>query len=137
YKKIFKETIYSQKATIIPQLHTEKLLVSRARNLSDLLLFEFFGQWQIIVDYVSKQMYKEKFTEEEITHFGLYIYHASFQQRKRMEEISNKFPRFMNALTNDLMINPKLSQIHQKQQMEMFQLTAQLKSQFTEIENLL
>lgn len=137
YKKVFKETLYHQKTSQLPTVSVERLLVSRARSISDLLLFEFFGQWQIIVDYVSDQMRKETFTEEEITHFGLFVYHATFQQRKRMEEMSNKFPKFMNSLVKEFEANPELDMVHQKQQRDMFQLTTQMKSQFVEIESLL
>lgn len=137
YKSLFKEHLYELRLPALKEVHTEKVLLSRARNMSDLLLFEFFGQWQIILDYVQLKMKKDRFTEEEITQFGLYLYHATFQQRKRMEEIASKYPQFMYALSQDLMVNPKLNQIYQKQQKEMFQLAAQMKSQFTEVESLL
>lgn len=137
YKKMFKDIVYNEKLPALPQLHVEKLLVSRARNISDLLLFEFFGQWQVIVDYVDKKMNKDTFSDEEMTQYGLFIYHAVFQQRKRMEEISNRFPQFMEALTNEIMTDLKMTHVHQKQQKEMFQVTAQVKSQFQEVENLL
>lgn len=137
YKKMFKSFLYELRTPTIEQVHSEKVLLSRARNLSDIVLFEFFGQWQIILDYVREQMQRDIFTEEEITQYGLYIYHATFQQRKRMDEIAHKFPQFMYMLSKDLMLNPKLSSIYQKQQREMFQLSAQMKSTFMEIENLL
>lgn len=137
YKNLFKEYLYESRLPILNEVHTQKVLLSRARNMSDLLLFEFFGQWQIILDYVQLKMKKELFTEEEITQFGLYLYHATFQQRKRMEEIANKYPQFMYALSQDLMVNPRLNQIYQKQQKDMFQLANQMKSQFTEVESLL
>lgn len=137
YKNLFKENLYHLRLPLINEVHVEKILVSRARNISDLLLFEFFGQWQLILDYVKEKMQKTHFTEEEITQFGLYLYHATFQQRKRMEEIASKYPQFMYALSQDLMINPKLNHIYQKQQKDMFQLSAQMKSQFIEVENLL
>lgn len=137
YKSLYKAHLYELRLPTLEQVHTEKVLLSRARNMSDLLLFEFFGQWQIILDYVKREMMKTSFTEEQITQYGLYLYHATFQQRKRMEELSSKYPQFMYALSQELMVNPKLNQIYQKQQREMFQLAAQMKSQFTEIESLL
>lgn len=137
YKSLFKETLYETRLPVVPNTSTETLLASRARNLSDLLLFEFFGQWQIIVDFVQSEMKKDNFSEEEITQYGLYLYHATFQQRKRMEELASKFPQFMYVLSKQLTINPKLNLIYQRQQKEMFHLAGQLKSHFIEIENLL
>lgn len=137
YKSLFKDHLYELRLPNLEQLHTEKVLLSRARNMSDLLLFEFFGQWQIILDYVKSEMIEVPFTKEQITQYGLYLYHATLQQRKRMEEVSSKYPQFMYALSQEIKINPKLNQIYQKQQKEMFQLVAQIKSQFMEIENLL
>lgn len=137
YKTLFKEALYEAKLPTVQSIHTEKLLLSRVRNISDLLLFEFFGQWQIILDFVNKQLKKDTFTEEEMTQYGLYLYNATFQQRKRMEELASKYPQFMFALSQQLTVDSKLNEIYQKQQKEMFQLSSQVKSQFLEIENLL
>ena len=136
YKSLFKESMYEVKLPFIQNIHTEKLLVSRARNISDLLLFEFFGQWQIILDYVNSKMKKDSFSEEEITSSD-YTYICKFQHRKRMEELVSKFPQFMWGYIKQLTIDPKLNKIYQQQQKEMFQVAGQLKSQFIEIENLL
>lgn len=137
YKNLFKTTMYNLKVQNIGKLHSEKLLLSRARNMSDLLLFEFFGQWNLITEFVESNLTMDNFTEEEMTQHSLFLYHATFQQRLRMELLSNYFPQFMHELSKELMVDLKLNQIYQKQQGDMFQLSASLKSQFTELENLL
>src|SRR5690625_475048 len=72
----------------VNQISMESIVHSRARNISDLLFFEFFGQWQIVLDFVKNNMNEHNLTIEDITKYSLYLYHATFQQRKRMEEIS-------------------------------------------------
>lgn len=137
YKSHYTQSLLEAKTPSIPDVPITMLLTSRARNLSDMLIYEFFGQWQILMDYMSSSVDGEEFSEEEIKNHGLFMYHAIYQQRKRMEEISSKFPRFMSTLADEVGIGRDGDRIHRMQQRQMFQLSAQLKSQFTEIENLL
>lgn len=137
YKSHYTQSLMESRLPSLPGVPITMLLTSRARNLSDMLIYEFFGQWQILIDYMSSSVDKEEFSEEEIKNHGLFMYHAVYQQRKRMEEISSKFPRFMSMLADEIGIGKSGDRIHQMQQRQMFQLSAQLKSQFTEIENLL
>lgn len=137
YKAHYTQSLLESKTRSLPDVPITMLLTSRARNLSDMLIYEFFGQWQILMDYMSSSVIRENFSEGEIRNHGLFMYHAIYQQRKRMEEISSKFPRFMSKLTNDVGLGRDGDRIHQMQQRKMFHLSAQLKSQFTEIENLL
>ncbi|WP_393964670.1 hypothetical protein [Exiguobacterium sp. S22-S28] len=137
YKSHYTQSLMESKTPSLPNVPITMLLTSRARNLSDMLIYEFFGQWQILMDYMSSYVDGGDFSEDEIRNHGLFMYHAIYQQRKRMEEISSKFPHFMSTLATEVGVGRSGDQIHQRQQRQMFQLSAQLKSQFTEIENLL
>lgn len=66
----------NRKVGIPPQFHFNKLLLSKTRNLSDLLFFEFFGHWLVAVNYVTETLDQDYFTEEEMIQYGLYLYHA-------------------------------------------------------------
>lgn len=137
YKENYKRGLIEMKTPSLSGVPITMLMTSRARNLSDMLIYEFFGQWQILLDYMSSFMDEEKFSEKEMTNYGLFMYHAIYQQRKRMEEVASKFPYFMSKLANEIGFSDEGSHIYQKQQRQLFQLSAQLKSQFVELENLL
>lgn len=137
YKGTYTQSLLDLKTPSLSDTPLTALMTSRARNLSDMLLYEFFSQWQILLDYMSSFVDDEEFTEEEITNYGLFMYHAIFQQRKRMEEVSSKFPHFMLTLATEVGTSNASNHIYQKQQRQLFQLSAQLKSQFIELENLL
>lgn len=68
------------------------LLTSRARYLSDMLIYESPGHWQILVNYMSSSVEGRDLSEDENRNHGLFIYHAIYQQWKRMEKMSSKFP---------------------------------------------
>ncbi|WP_449402551.1 hypothetical protein [Exiguobacterium artemiae] len=137
YKATYTQSLLDLKAPSLSSVPITVLMTSRARNLSDMLIYEFFGQWQILLDYMSSFMDEEKFSKDEMTNYGLFMYHAIYQQRKRMEEVSSKFPYFMSTLANKVGVSTEVEHIYQKQQRQLFQLSAQLKSQFVELENLL
>lgn len=137
YKGTYTQSLLDLKTPSLSDASVTALMTSRARNLSDMLMYEFFGQWQILLDYMSSFMKEDEFSEEEIKNYGLFMYQAIYQQRKRMEEISSRFPQFMSTLSNEIGTGDKSNHIYQKQQRQLFQLSAQLKSQFIELENLL
>lgn len=137
YKATYRQSLLDLKAPSLSDFTITTLMTSRARNLSDMLIYEFFGQWQILLDYMSSFMDEEKFSKDEMTNYGLFMYHAIYQQRKRMEEVSSKFPYFMSTLASKVGVSSEGNHIYQKQQRQLFQLSAQLKSQFIELENLL
>jgi len=137
YKGTYTQIILDLKTPSLSDTPLTALMTSRARNLSDMLIYEFFGQWQILLNYMSSFMDEEKFSKDEMTNYGLFMYHAIYQQRKRMEEVSSKFPYFMSTLASKVGVSSESDYIYQKQQRQLFQLSAQLKSQFVELENLL
>ncbi|EZP58372.1 hypothetical protein [Exiguobacterium sp. RIT341] len=137
YKGTYTQSLLDLKTPSLSGASVTALMTSRARNLSDVLMYEFFGQWQILLDYMSSFMDQDEFSEEEIKNYGLFMYQAIYQQRKRMEEISSRFPQFMLMLSNEIGTGDNSIHIYQKQQRQLFQLSAQLKSQFIELENLL
>jgi hypothetical protein len=131
-------TFISNKSPVLVSTTGNTLYKSMVRQLSDLLLYEYFGQLSALYKGI-EEFYSVKMDENERNEkLVSYLYHGIQSQRKRMDSVSVYIPALLNQYEQQLFkkYNRELDDKNFKVlQQKLIGLSNQLKGSLIEIEN--
>ncbi|USD14096.1 hypothetical protein ND894_19185 [Priestia megaterium] len=135
---IIQSSFIASKAPKLVETNPSILYKSMVRQISDLILYEYFGQLVALYEGIDK-FYEQDIPEEERT-AGLvsYLYYGIQSQRKRMDYVSIYLPGVLHKLEEDLFrsLGKGINDRYFKQlQQQLIGISNQMKGSLLEIEN--
>ncbi|MBW3110284.1 hypothetical protein KYJ26_00310 [Bacillus sp. MCCB 382] len=138
----FKEIVYKAftfiKVPVLVDTNPKSLYGTMVREVSDLLLYEYFGQLMVLDDGI-EEFYEVNMSEKDRTsRLVSYLYYGIQAQRKRMDSISVYMPGVLNKVEQELFMayGKHLGEKYFKDlQKHLIGITNQMKGSLLEIEN--
>jgi hypothetical protein len=136
--EIIYKSFVETKALMFNQISSTSLYTSMVRQISDLILYEYFGQLSALYKGIDEFYNKDADETERTAQLVNYLYYGIQSQRKRMDYISVYLPSMLNKFEQDLYksLSKEIDEKHFKDlQIKLLAISNQMKSGLMEIEN--
>ena len=131
-------TFISIQSPLLVKTDPKALYKSMVRQISDLVLYEYFGQLIALYEGIDQFSESNMSEKERSSKLVSYLYHGVQSQRKRMDSVSVHMPSVLNQVEQELFktFDKQLGEHYFKElQMQLISITNQMKGSLLEIEN--
>lgn len=128
----------SIKSPLLVKTDPKSLYKSMVRQVSDLVMYEYFGQLIALYEGIDQFSESNMSEQERSSKLVSYLYHGVQSQRKRMDSVSVYMPSVLNQVEQELFktFDKQLGEHYFKElQTQLISITNQMKGSLLEIEN--
>ncbi|MFT4414807.1 hypothetical protein ACLM5H_13190 [Fredinandcohnia humi] len=126
------------KSSLLMQKTSKVMYRSMVRQLSDLLIYEYFGQLIALYNGINDFYNKDLKENERTANLVSYLYYGIQSQRKRMDSISVYLPGMLNKIEQDMfkeLGKPFDDRYFKELQQKLLGISNQMKGSLLEVEN--